>query len=349
MPSYTNLNKSSTSLKNKRAYSGNTIGLKDDYSYYVEITPEIARARRKNGQSFHRVENGRLTGTYWVPASEMTEFHSNQDNQYSKIGWGDGWNLSKSVNDKLKSVHNITKKVTSDMLKSTDIGTLNILAKSTTGENLMKYIGVPIPENAIINIEPEIVNNKETGNYFMKYSFTDTKGVSTTVDVKTNDGKPVILTKKELGNNVAPSINSIYNSSYGRRAGEISLGTSATIKNKNVIGSVENDLPSDYFEKSIESLKSSLSNSPQALQYIDEQANRFRNGEFSFKISSGGEEGATYKVYMTDSEGNSAPIFDTGLTMLDENTVIKPYLQNRKTGIEDLFIDNFLKRQLNIK
>lgn len=349
MPSYSNLSRSTLSSKGTRVYSGNTIGKQGDYRQYTEISPEQARARRESGQTFHRVESGNLKGTYWIPETELPTYTSNQDQQYSKIGWGDGWNLSKSVNDKLKDVRNITKNATSDMFKSTDIGTLNIPAKSTTGESLTKYIGVPIPEKAIINIEPEIVNNKETGNYFMKYSLTDTKGVSTTVDVKTNDGKPVILTKKELGNNVAPSVNSIYNSSYGRRAGEISLGTSATIKNKNVIGSVENDLPSDYFEKSIESLKSSLSNSPQALQYINEQANRFRNGEFSFKISSGGEEGATYKVYMTDSEGNSAPIFDTGLTMLDENTVIKPYLQNRKTGIEDLFIDNFLKRQLNIK
>lgn len=342
MPSYKGV---STYLP-EQSVRGSYIGNKNNPNgLYKQISIEDARILRQNKQPFFRSESGK----YYIETQGNPSLASNQDRNYSGIRWGDGWNLSSNINERFKSAKITAETNLFEDFKSTNKGSMNISANSPTGKNIASFIGTPIPDKAIINITPILKDNKPTGTFSAKYTFTDSKGKVTTSELKTPDGKAVTLTQKDLGNTVIPGFNTIYNSAYGTRAAEVSLGSSAIIRNKNVKASIENELPSNEFYILVDDIRNKVGNNPDVLKYVNSEVNKFENGEYSFKISNGGVKDATYKIYMTDNAGNSVPLHDTGKTKLDENTFVYDYLQNKKDVIEDMFINVFLKKQLNIK
>lgn len=312
---------------------------------YKQISTEDARIFRQSGQPFFRSDSGR----YYIESQGNPSIASTQDRNYSGIGSGDGWSLSSNINKALKNAKIIAEDSLHEDFRSTNKGSINITASSSSGKNIANYIGVPIPEKAIINIVPVLDNNKPTGKFTATYSITDTKGGSTTTILKTPDGNDAILTDKELGSTILPGTNTIYNSDYGSRAAEVSLGSSAIIRNKDVIASIENELPSEEFDILTNEIRQSVKDNSNVLAYVDSEISKFKNGEYSFKLSNGGVKGDTYKIYMTDKVGNSVPLHDTGKTKLDENTFVYDYLQNKKDVKEEMFINVFLKKQLNIK
>lgn len=175
---------------------------------------------------------------------------------------------------------------------------------------------------------------------------TDNKGKTEIIPLKSASGTDIILSKDDLGGVVAPSVNTIYNSSYGARAGKVSLGTSSIVNDREVLGSLENDLPSEKFFMDMNTLKNAYKDDPNILSFLISEENKFINGDYSFELSNGGTKGSTYKLFMKTSDGKQVPIQDTGFTTLDENSYLREVLRNKRAIIEDNYLKNYIGKQL---
>lgn len=289
------------------------------------------------------------TQLYLPSGGTTTNTTSFQDVTYGGIGFTDGWNLKAELDKVFNPVVINSNDMAFDKIRTTNIGSLNIDAKTISGKNIANFAGVPIPDKAIINIKPQISNNVETGKYIANYTVT-TKNKSGEYETKlypiqTPEGTDIVFTQEDIGV-IAPSKNSIYNSTYGTRAATLSLGSSAVIKNSSVLGSTDNELPSQNFFDKMSYVKETYKNSREVSAWLQQEENNFKSGKYSFELSTAGVEGGTYKLYMKNSEGNSAPIYDTGLKSLDENSYLRQVLQNRKQVIEDNFINEYILKQL---
>lgn len=326
--------------------TGVNIGLVGDIGSYVQISTEEARDRRLKGQSFVRVNSGEKTGTYWVNIKEKPTVSSLQDRNYSGIGWTDGWALGNRIKEHFEPTLKLSNTLLADDFRTTAKGSINMEGKSPAGKSLSTFIGTPIPDKAIISVFPEIKNNKTTGKFNMSYSIINKKGETEVVIPKSPSGNDIILTEKDLDGIANSGVNTIYNSSYGIRAGKISLGSSSVINDREFLGSLDNDLPSEEFLTNMNTLKNTYRDNPNILNFLISEENKFINGDYSFELSNGGVKDGTYKLYMKTTDGKQVPIFDTGFTSLNENTYVKEVLQNKKAVIEDAYFKNYIGKQI---
>lgn len=317
----------------------------------VNTMPTYVQASmRRNAPSAMNGYGGDMIG------GNENEFGSNrnvkygfeQDTDISGLGWTDGWgNIGKTLNERASAISLKTKEAIDN--KSTELSytPINIIKGTKTAKFIeTKYA---INGNGVMQLYPEIVNGKVTGNWTLRREVTSGTGKDkvTKKEVVTRDGTEdaVTFTSKELGINAFDYYNSPYNTTLKSRAAVVELGSSGY--NSYSKGDSRNSKPSPLLTSSLQYVRKQLSGSPEALQYLNSLEKDFYEGRLKFYVKP--IEGSdTYHYVIKDNEGKEASVMDTGKEILSQGVDI-PNFYNSAEQIKVEAFTTYIKNIFDLE